>query len=226
MENWDAVCWDIGGVILDIASVRDAHRTFVGWLIDEFDLEHSRADGLDVWRTTVGDYFRERDGTEYRKAWTAYDLAVEAVVGEPVEWESQFRTLLDEAIQPNPHAVETIRALEGVDVHLGVVSDVDTDEGLRILETFGVRDAFDAITTSEAVGRTKPDPAMFEAALDAAGVPAERTLMIGDRYEHDMVGASQVGMGTVMYGDDDGPAVDYRIASLEEVLDIVGDRDD
>ena len=226
MNDWDAVCWDIGGVILDVASVREAHRAFVGWLVEEHDLACDEAAALETWRTTVGDHFRERNGTEFRAARDAYDRAVAAVVGDSVAWEPRFRAILDETLRPNPHAVETIHALAETDRHLGVVSDVDTEEGRRILAGFGVLDVFDAVTTSEAVGRTKPDPRMFETALDAAGVPAERALMIGDRYEHDVAGAKQTGIGTVAYGADDGPAVDYRVESLDEVLDVVrGDRD-
>lgn len=220
-ENWDAVCWDIGGVVLDVDSVREAHRAFVEWVVDEYDVDRPQGEALDAWRTTVGDYFRERDGTEFRAARVAYGRGVETLVDEDVEWEPTFHEIFETHIRPNPGAVETIRTLAETDLHVAVVSDVDTDEGRRILEAFGLDDAFDAVTTSEAVGRTKPDPAMFETALAAADAPASRTLMIGDRYDHDVVGAADVGMKTALYGDDDGPAVDYHLDSLTDVLDVL-----
>jgi len=90
-----------------------------------------------------------------------------------------------------------------------------------MLERFGVRERFDSITTSEEVGRTKPDPAMFETALETAGVDPERSLMIGDRYDHDVKGAADMGMHGVAFGADDGPAVSYRIETPTDVLEIV-----
>jgi len=232
---YDAVFWDIGGVILDLESVQTAHERFVDELVARYgiagsddataDGEDASSDPLDTWRGVVGDHFREREGNEFRAARTAYDRANAAVVGREVpreEWRDLFDPVLTESIRPNPTAVATIERLADADLHVGVVSDVDTDEGHRILETFGVRDEFDAITTSEAVGRTKPDPAMFETALSAADVDPERALMIGDRYEHDVAGAKALGLDTVAYGADDGPAVDYAVEELREILDIVG----
>ena len=224
---WEAIFWDIGGVILDVSSVREAHRRFVGWLLEEYDLEQPKGDALEQWRSTLGAYFEAREGTEVRAARIGYDRAVETIVGDPIEWEPRFETILEERIRPNPHAVETIRELADLECHLGVISDVDTREGVRILETFGVREAFDSVTTSEAVGRTKPDPLIFETALEIAGAPADRSLMIGDRYTHDVEGAARVGLTTIAYGAADGPAVDYRVESLADVPAIVhGERGD
>ncbi|ELY58291.1 HAD family hydrolase, partial [Natronococcus jeotgali] len=74
--------------------------------------------------------------------------------------------------------------------------------------------------------RTKPDSAMFEAALEKAGVPADRALMIGDRYDHDVRGAAEAGLHGVAFGAEDGPAVAYRIESPPEILEIVdGERE-
>ena len=235
MTDWEAVFWDIGGVILDSASLRDAQRAFVGWLVDEYDSDRSTAEAFDRWQATLSAYFGAREGTEFLPARVGYARAIDAILGdagggdadasETVAWQAQYDACLARHLRPKPHAVETIHALTDLDLHLGVVSDIDTREGAFVLETFGVRDAFDSVTTSEAVGRTKPNASMFETALDAAQVPPEHALMIGDRYRHDIEGASRVGLTTVAYGAADGPAVEYRIDSLDQVLDIVrGDR--
>lgn len=217
----DATFWDIGGVILDSSSVRTAHERFVAELCERRELGDPDA-VLETWRAELGAHFREREGTEFRSAREGYERAMAAVGDVPAEeWEPLFERALRESIEANPGAVETIEALSERDLHLGVISDVDTAEGRRILETFGVLNRFDSITTSEMVGRTKPDPAMFEAALDAAGVEPERSLMIGDRYPHDMEGAKRAGMRTAAYGADDGPAVDHRLTDLREALEIV-----
>ncbi|WP_290816053.1 HAD family hydrolase [Halovivax sp.] len=231
-ERWDAIFWDVGGVILDVESVQAGHRRFVDRLVDERDLDVDPDEALDTWRTTVGEHFREREGTVFTPAREGYAKAVEAIVGEPLPeetWRPPFRETIAETLETNPGAVEAIDALAETDVHLGVLSDADRDELLFILEAFGVRERFDSLTISEDVGRTKPDPAMFEAALQAAGPDAdpERCVMIGDRYRHDMAGASEFGMTTVAHGAEDGEAVDHCIEDdLTELLEILrGARD-
>jgi putative hydrolase of the HAD superfamily len=223
-EEWEAVFWDIGGVILDLDSVRAAHTDFIADLLERRDVDATIEEALTTWRSVVGEYFRERDGTEFRPAREGYHRGVEAIVGEPVpreDWTSRFRASLGESIEPVPGAVEAIHSLAERDLHVGVISDVDDEEGKWMLERFGVSDRFDSITTSEEVGRTKPDPAMFETALSKAGVAPERSLMIGDRYDHDVRGASEAGLHGVAFGADDGPAVTYRIESPVDVIDIV-----
>ncbi|AGN00163.1 HAD-superfamily hydrolase [Salinarchaeum sp. Harcht-Bsk1] len=224
----EAVFWDIGGVILAADSVRTAHRAFVEELVTEYSTSHTAESALEVWRTTVGEYFRERDGTEFRPARKAYRLAIDEILDESVEdaeWRPSFRAVLEEHARPNPGAVEAIERLAAAPVHLGVISDVDEAEGRRLLETFGVLETFDSVTTSEAVGRTKPDPAMFETALETAGVEPSRAAMIGDRYDHDVAGSAEVGMTAVAYGADDGPAVDHRIEELRELPALLGFED-
>lgn len=220
----EAVLWDVGGVILDVESVRTGHERFLAWLADEHDLEAVDV-AVETWRREVGDYFREREGTAFRPAREAYDRAIAAVVGDPLDrsaWHPRFRAVLAEHLRPNPGATETVTRLAETDLHQGVVSDVDADEGRFILDHLGILDHFDAVTTSEDVGRTKPDPAMFEAALGKAGVAPDRAVMVGDRYRHDMAGAAALGIHTAAYGAEPGAAVDHRLAHLEDLLPLLG----
>lgn len=220
----DAVLWDIGGVLLDLTSVRAGHESFLGWLVEAYDLG-SVDDAVETWRETVGEYFRSREGTSFRPARDGYHRAVEAVLGRSVDreaWQPQFREVLGRHLLANAGAVESVERLAATDHHQGVLSDVDADEGCFILEQLDVGDRFDAVTTSEDVGWTKPNPAMFEAALDRAGVTAERAAMVGDRYRHDMAGANALGIRTVAYGAEDGPAIDHRIDDLRELPGLLG----
>ena len=228
MTQYEAVLWDVGGVLLDVETVRASHGRFVAWLVDEHELDVDETAALETWRSTVGEHFREREGTEFRAARDAYDRAIEVIVGEPVDrevWRPTFRSLLSDVVEANPGARETVARIAETGRHQGVVSDADHDEVEWLLDHLGVLEFFDAVTTSERVGRTKPDPAMFETALDRAGVPPERAIMVGDRYEHDMAGASRHGIATAAYGADDGPAVDYRLDDLRDLLDVLGVED-
>lgn len=223
-EYWDAVFWDIGGVILDHASTNAVHRRFVGSLVEQLRLDIAVEDALDTWQQAVGEYFCERDGTEFRLAADAYHLGVEAVVGGSVDrstWRPLFDRAFKDGIEPQPNARPVLNSLAGRDIHVGVISDIDDREAEQILTQFDIESVFDSVTTSEEVGRTKPDPRIFRVALEKAASKPERTLMIGDRYTHDMDGAVRMGMRTVAFGADAGPAVDFRIGDLSEVINIL-----
>ncbi|MFB6070040.1 MAG: HAD family hydrolase [Halanaeroarchaeum sp.] len=224
VSPWEAVFWDVGGVILSLPSVRRAHAAFVDDLCSRFSCAVPTQTAVDRWRTVVGEYFAEREEMAYRPAREAYDRAVDAVVEPTVPrsaWRPLFRSAFDRHVEANPEAVDTVAELARSPVHVGVVSDVDHDEGRRILDAFDLLDRVDSFTSSEEVGHTKPHPHTFETALAKADVSPGRSLMIGDRYEHDVEGAAAVGLSTVAYGAEEGPAVDYRVESLSEVLDIV-----
>jgi putative hydrolase of the HAD superfamily len=227
-SQYEAVFWDIGGVILDLQSVRAGHRAFVGLLADDYDLDMDRA--LETWRDELGTHFTTREGTEFRSARVGYHQAVATMVGHELpeeEWLPAFERATRETLEPVDGTVATIRRLDG-HVHQGVLSDIDTWEGERLLEQFGVAEHLDAVTTSEEVGRTKPNPAMFETALDKADVEPARALMVGDRYANDMQGASRAGIHSVAFGGSaseagaDDSAVDYRVEDPLEILDVVG----
>ena len=127
----EAVFWDIGGVILDVETVRTAHRSFVETLCTTYETSLSPAEALERWRTVVGDYFRERDGTEFRPARDAYRLAVDDII-EPdagtIDWQEPFHDHLATHAEPNPDAVAAIETLADASLHQGVISDVDDDE--------------------------------------------------------------------------------------------------
>lgn len=224
INDFEAILWDIGGVILDIESARRAQRHFLDEFVDEYDIDMDLEVALATWRSAVGEYFTEREGTTFRASRNAYARGIEALVGEPLQasaWLPLFREVQRETMQPIPGVVGTIERVAETSLHVGALSDIDAEEGKQILSWFAILECFDAVTTSEEVGKTKPDPEMFETALSKARSPPERTLMIGDRYRHDIQGAANAGLVTVAFGAEPGPAVDFEINDPRDVFEIL-----
>lgn len=67
------------------------------------------------------------------------------------------------------------------------------------LENSGIAKYFETVTTSEEVGLKKPNPIIFKKALEKAIVHAQNSIMIGDTFEADILGAEAVGMQTLFY---------------------------
>lgn len=80
---------------------------------------------------------------------------------------------------------------------LGVISNSDGHMAER-LETVGLGEFFEHVIDSGNVGHEKPAPQIFQAALAAMSVPANRAVYIGDIYSIDYVGAQSVGMHSVL----------------------------
>jgi putative hydrolase of the HAD superfamily len=224
-RRYEAVFWDIGGVIVELASVREGYAAFVAELADERDLDAESA--LETWKTALGDHFRGRDGTEYRTAREGYRKATAALFdgGPPDGWRDRLDRATSATLRAEPGAVETIERLADAGLEQAIVSDIDTREAEDMLASFGVREYFDHVTTSEAVGHTKPDERVFRDALSATGADPGDVLMVGDRYDHDVAGAAAVGIDAAGYGKDAwGPEATCEITDLRKLPDVVGLR--
>jgi len=239
--EWDAVFFDLGGVVVGLPSIRSGYVDYLETFAEERGLDPEWA--TDAWRERLGDHFNSAEGREYRSAMEGYRKAFQSIVDgelDESEWRPDFERALQEAREPEPNVVKTIRALDQAGLYLGVISDIDTAEAHRLLEDLGVDGAFDGVTTSEEIGYKKPDQRMFVDALSQAdrhGVDPGRSLMIGDRYEHDMRGGTEAGLWTAAYGGTaaeegsathndgyrvDDECVDFVVEDLAEVLAVVG----
>ncbi|WP_248722175.1 YjjG family noncanonical pyrimidine nucleotidase [Seonamhaeicola sp. ML3] len=58
---------------------------------------------------------------------------------------------------------------------------------------------FKTVTNSEMVGVKKPNPKIFKFALSLAQANVNTSIMIGDSYEADILGAKNVGMDTILF---------------------------
>ena len=224
-RRYEAVFWDIGGVIVELASVREGYAAFVAELAAERDLDAEAA--LETWTGTLGEHFRGREGTAYRSAREGYRTATAALFdGDPPDgWERTFERATGAALRPVDGAVGTVERLADRGVAQAVVSDIDTREAENALATLGVRDRVAHVTTSEAVGFTKPDERMFRDALAALDVAPAAALMVGDRYEHDVAGAAAVGIDAAAFGADAwGPAATHELDNLRDLPGIVAGR--
>lgn len=94
------------------------------------------------------------------------------------------------------------------------------------LRACGLIDSFDTIILSEDAGANKPSPLFFDYAFRQTGAKPETTLMIGDNYNTDILGAKAAGIDTMLFNRWD-PAfqssepVNYVVNSLKEITTIL-----
>ena len=113
---------------------------------------------------------------------------------------------------------------------LGLVSNAFDPADLlhRDLAEMGVAERLDVAVFSSEVGRRKPDPLIFEQALERLGAAPERSLFVGDTLATDIAGASALGMQTCLarwFRADENPAApepDFEAFTQMDVLTIAG----
>lgn len=96
----------------------------------------------------------------------------------------------------------------------------------RKLKASNLLDYFDTIVLSDAAGINKPAKAFFEYALKQTGADPVNTLMIGDNFNTDILGAKTVGLDTMFFNRKPGEftapePVEYEVHSLREIIGIL-----
>jgi putative hydrolase of the HAD superfamily len=113
-----------------------------------------------------------------------------------------------------------LAALQTAGLRLAVVSNWDISL-VPVLERLGVADRFEAVVHSAGVGASKPDPKLFEAALEQLGLPADAVLHVGDDAVNDIQGAARAGIRAILVDRRGRHRNEDAIASLSELAPLV-----
>lgn len=192
MSDLDAVLFDFSGTLFRL---EEDESWFAGMTLDSD--ESREVDGhvqAELMRRLTAPTGRSVSMTpEALEAWMNRDLAPhlhrEAYLHVLRESglarhhaEALYSKVIDPACwTPYPDTATVLAGLQRHGVKTAVVSNI----------AFDLRPAFDGVGTvdefvlSFEVGAVKPDPAIFQTALDRVGVPADRALMVGDSDEAD-----------------------------------------
>ena len=134
----------------------------------------------------------------YRQAWTRAGMRLpEDLLYEILDAEQQC---WDRAVRVDPDAPSLLRWLGERRIRRGICSNAPFPPEMmrRQLRSNGIADLIDAVVFSSDVGRRKPAPELYRAALDAVGTIPDRTLFVGDRVREDYEGPLALGMRAVI----------------------------
>jgi putative hydrolase of the HAD superfamily len=116
----------------------------------------------------------------------------------PNDFEDEYVKLGPTKTNLFPHAHETLAYLQSkYTLHL-ISNGFKESTEIKVAGT-NLAPYFQNIIISEVVGVNKPDPLIFQHAIDLAGTTKDESLMIGDSIEADIRGALAFGMDAIYF---------------------------
>ncbi len=237
---YQAVFFDLGGTLFSYAQIVRSVNSPVLRAVKRLGVEaEPRAIGR-AYRTASREaYLRHGKRAFYlhrdlfRDTFRAFARELGQEASEDyLDWfEAAQREAMLEQMVLREDCLPTLRALRERGLYLSIVSNIDDDYLFPLVEKSGLDEVLDHWTSSEEAKSCKPDRVFFELALQKAGVAPEQVLFVGDSPEHDIQGARNVGMTSVLIVEDGNPPPlqtgdvevepHHEIGSLSELLSLV-----
>jgi putative hydrolase of the HAD superfamily len=137
----------------------------------------------------------------------------------PVAFEDDYVKLCPTKTNLFPHAHETLQYLQHK-YTLHLISNGFKEASTLKIGNTNIGRYFDQVIISEVIGINKPDPAIFQHALDIAGAEKHQSIMIGDSLEADIYGALNFGMDAIYFNPFNAPKpndVPLQVSHLKEL---------
>jgi putative hydrolase of the HAD superfamily len=212
-----AVFFDLDGTLYD----RDA--TILRMAEEQFE---TFRDELGVEKSVFLERLVELDGhgqprTPRLHHVLAESLGLGAGVGDKLE--AYFRSHYPNLCKLSSENLATLKTLRERGKTLGLITNGPTEWQSRKIERMGLAPLFDAVLISEAEGVRKPDPQIFERALERCGVRADESMFVGDHPEIDIKGAVAAGLVPVWKAAPYWQVADdvLRIDQLSDLLELL-----
>ena len=122
-------------------------------------------------------------------------------------------------------AQELVDYLKAKGYRMHICSNGFHEVQYRKLRACGLYDHFDTIILSEDASANKPSQLFFDYAFLKSGAKKETTLMIGDNFNTDILGAKRAGLDTAYFNRfPEYPATEpitFEVTSLKQLMDIL-----
>ena len=181
------------GISLDRCEVRDLYFQIIQQQRAGSTETFPEWDAVEVWRELL-----HKKASDYTRS-----LPSEKLEQLPLFLAELHRGIARKRLRLYPQVQETLDLLRS-HYHMAVVSDAQRAHAVPELHAVGILNYFNPIIVSGDYGYRKPDPRLFQKALDALQVRPEQALFLGNDLYHDIFGAQQVGMKAIFISYNQG----------------------
>ena len=208
----EAVFWDFGGVFTGSPFYLDDYARSLSTTNDRL-LEHVfgryEANGDHPWHRL------ERGEGTLAEALEAADESCRADGIEEFTFEGFFKAMSGTTSEERrDQAVAKVRELNDAGIRQAIITNNAKEFGDMWRQLIPVDELFEAVIDSSAVGMRKPDPRIYQLALERMDVSRPESSAFLDDFEPNVTAARDLGMHGVLVGDDIVPA----LAELDQIL--------
>ena len=235
MTSLRAVLFDIDDTLFGTTEfARLARKNAVRAMCDaglDLPVEEVEAELAEVIAEFSSNYSRHFDKLLVRLGSPLQDHATPAVVvaaGVCAYHDTKFR-----AFDPFPDVRPLLADLQKSGLITGIITHGWTDKQAEKLIRLGVIPHInnDAIFISDEIGISKPNPKLYETALNQLGLRAAEVMYVGDSPAHDVAPAKSLGMITAFARraskwtpTDESERADYEIDDFEQLRTILREK--
>lgn len=144
--------------------------------------------------------------------YTVSDTLIDVIADEYIHFLADFNHLFDGALE----VLEYLKSK----YQLHIITNGFEEVQIKKMESSNILHYFNAVITSESVGVKKPNPKVFNYALNAANAKKENSIMIGDNIEADVLGALSIGMQAIHCNFEKVCVDNKGIKSIQSLLEI------
>ncbi|WP_085908099.1 HAD family hydrolase [Kiloniella majae] len=112
-----------------------------------------------------------------------------------------------------PNVARILNHFKENELKLGIITNGRSDLQTAVIKNCNLHSIMDTILISETEKIKKPDPCIFELALNRLGLPSQSCVYIGDNPHADIFGAYSIGMRTIWKKNNFFPPPDKSITS-------------
>ena len=188
-----AVFFDIDDTLLDTSSFAETARRAAIEMMVENGLPLEKDEAYDLLKEII-----EQKGSNYDKH---FNVLTKTVLGEEDPFlialgMTTYHNVKFALLRPFPRTTQTLLYLKTKGYKLGAISNGITIKQWEKLIRLNIHGFFDEVITSEEVGFKKPNRHIFEEALSKMNCKAEKSIMVGNKLDVDIIGAANAGMKT------------------------------
>jgi putative hydrolase of the HAD superfamily len=190
-----AVFFDIDDTLLDTSTfAKSARKSAIQLMVDN-GLPLPFDEAYTILKEIIG-----QKGSNYEKH---FDVLTKKVLGKEDPMlialgMITYHNVKFALLRPFSKTTEILIYLKSKGYRLAVISNGLTIKQWEKLVRLNLHNFFDEIITSEEVGFEKPNKYIFEEALKRMNCTAENSIMVGNKFDTDCMGAINVGMSSIL----------------------------
>lgn len=208
LSIYDAIILDIDDTVYDYET---AHKVALRHVYDLFQVKlpeitfsefakHYRQNRTAVTKIHMGSGASRSRSLAFLRLFESFGL--QKCYGLSVRAEDAYWECLISKMVPKAKVVDLVKTLAKDGVFVCALTDMQLRFQVQKIRKLALENVIDFLVCSEEIGCEKPDPRMFDAALAKLKTASEKTLVIGDSWHKDIVGAHNMGMDALWVNGD------------------------